>query len=273
MKLRLGGNVFVESNDPEVLAQAHVDAGFNAAYAGIIPLEDTARIRATREAFARRDILFAEVGAWVNLVTPDSVLARKNFDHTCRCLALADELGAPVCVTFLGSREPGTAFSPHPENLEPEVFDLAVEIVRKIVDEVQPRNARFGLEMMQWNLPDSVDCYAALLKAVERKAFAVHVDPVNFVMTPRQYYHTGDLIREIFRVLGPDIVACHAKDLVIRDRLALHFDEVRPGLGILDYRVYLQEIARLGREVPLMMEHLTTAEEYRLSRDFILSQQ
>jgi len=37
--------------------------------------------------------------------------------------------------------------------------------------------------------------------------------------------------------------------------------EVLPGTGYLDYRVYLSELAKLDN-IPLMIEHLKSAEEY-----------
>jgi hypothetical protein len=66
-------------------------------------------------------------------------------------------------------------------------------------------------------------------------------------------------------------VSCHAKDLVLRGQLALHYDEVRPGLGAMDYATYTAEIMRLGRGVPLMLEHLDTADEYALAAAHIRS--
>jgi len=49
----------------------------------------------------------------------------------------------------------------------------------------------------------------------------------------------------------------------------VHFEEVVPGRGQLDYSTYLGELAKLGREVPLMLEHLKTAEEYDEGRLYI----
>jgi hypothetical protein len=48
----------------------------------------------------------------------------------------------------------------------------------------------------------------------------------------------------------------------------LRIIRLRPGLGSLDYSVYLQELNKLDN-VPLMMEHLETAEEYRLAAGYI----
>ncbi len=59
--------------------------------------------------------------------------------------------------------------------------------------------------------------------------------------------------------------SCHAKDIVLRDNLTTHLDEARPGLGKLDYATYLREMAALPGDVPLMLEHLQKAEDYRLA--------
>jgi len=42
----------------------------------------------------------------------------------------------------------------------------------------------------------------------------------------------------------------------------VHFVEVVPGRGSVDYRAYLRELSKLSGDAPLMLEHLKTAEEY-----------
>jgi sugar phosphate isomerase/epimerase len=254
--IRLGGPVAVAQDDPELLAKAHRDEGYRAAYC---PQADPGD--------AASDIVIAEVGAWCNMLAPDAARRRANQDRVRRGLALADEVGARCCVDYLGTLDPGSDFGPHPANLAPETFELAVETVRSVIDAVRPRHARFCLEMMQWVLPDSVNAYLELIRAVDRPAFGVHLDPVNLVVSPRMYYDTASLLRDCFRRLGPWIASCHAKDIVMRGDLALHFDETAPGLGNLDYRTYLAELDRMSDPPPLMMEHLATPQEYRAARD------
>ena len=45
-------------------------------------------------------------------------------------------------------------------------------------------------------------------------------------------------------------------------------DEVRIGLGNLDYVTFLKELSKTG-DIPLMLEHLPSAEEYRLAAEHI----
>lgn len=56
----------------------------------------------------------------------------------------------------------------------------------------------------------------------------------------------------------------------MHDGLTVHLDEVRPGLGKLNYRVYLQELSRLPGDVPLILEHLPQ-EAYAAAREYIVS--
>jgi sugar phosphate isomerase/epimerase len=212
---------------------------------------------------------FAEVGAWSNPLSPDRPTANAAFEKCVRSLQLAEEIGANCCVNIAGSRHKENWSGPHEENFSEDTFDQIVEVTRKIIDEVNPKRTFFTLEAMPWIFPESADSYLQLLKAIDRKAFAVHLDPVNMVTSPAIFYKNGDLIKECFAKLGPHIKSCHAKDLVLKQRTFMpQFEEVRPGLGKMDYRVFVAELRKLP-EVPLMLEHLQTAEEYREGMTFI----
>ena len=50
----------------------------------------------------------------------------------------------------------------------------------------------------------------------------------------------------------------------------MHFLEVVPGRGEMDYRTYLTELSKLAVDAPLMLEHLTTAEEYDEGKRYIM---
>ena len=94
--------------------------------------------------------------------------------------------------------------------------------------------------------------------AIDRKAFAVHFDPVNLVSSPQRYFANGALIREFFEKLGPHIRSCHAKDITLQARLMTHLDEA----------AFLGELSRFP-DVPLMLEHLPDDGEYALAADHI----
>ena len=138
-----------------------------------------------------------------------------------------------------------------------------------MIDAVKPKQTTFSIEMMGWSLPDGPDEYLRLIRAVDRPAFAVHMDVCNGINSPRRFYRNADFIRECFAKLGKWIVSCHAKDLAFIPEMNVHFKEVVPGTGQIDYATYLRELSKLAVDAPLMLEHLQTAEEYDAGRDYI----
>jgi len=268
--LRLGGPIFEKTSDPEAMALAHRKLGYRAAYCPGVGLNDSGRIQAIAAAFAKHDVALAEVGVWCNLLDPDEAKRAASLKRVTEGLALAEAIGARCCVDIAGSYNPKSWFGPHPDNLTPKFFDATVENARKIVDAVKPKRAKFALEMMGWAMPDSPACNLRLIKAVDREGFGVHLDPCNLVNCPERFYRNTDLLNECFDTLGPWIASCHAKDLTWDIEMNVHFREVVPGTGTLDYTTFLKRLAALPQGPPLMIEHLGKAEEYERARDHIL---
>lgn len=267
--IRLGGPVFLKSDDPAELAREHRRLGYSAAYCPRAKADDAARVREIERAFTAENVVIAEVGAWVNLLDPDEEKRRANFRYVAERLALAEAVGARCCVDIAGSYHPKIWYGPHPDNLSPKFFDATVDNCRRLIDEVKPKRTRFTLEMMGWSLPDGPDSYLKLIRAIDRRAFGVHLDVCNGINSPERFYRNAEFTAECFRKLGPWIVSCHAKDLQWVVEMSVHFVEVIPGRGQVDYRPLLRELARLPLEAPLMMEHLKTAEEYEEGKKYI----
>ena len=267
--LRLGGPV--PAKDPDAWIAQLKARGYRAAYCPVDADADDSTIAAYRRAADRNDIVIAEVGAWSNPISPNEAQAKQAIDTCIRQLALADRIGANCCVNIAGSRNPEQWAGPHRDNLTKETFDLVVDVTRRIIDAVKPTRTFFTLECMPWSFPDSVESYVRLLEAIDRKAFAVHLDPVNIVISPRIYFFNGRMIREAFDKLGPHIRSCHGKDILLDEKIYTpHLSECRPGTGQLDYAEFLRQLARRPN-IPLMLEHLPNQQEYKLAADHIRS--
>jgi sugar phosphate isomerase/epimerase len=268
-RVRLGGPIFLKTDDPRETAREHRRLGYSAAYCPMAKADDAARTRAIQEAFAAENVVIAEVGAWKNLLDPDAAKRKENFDYVVERMALAEAVGARCCVDIAGSYNANVWYGPDPRNLSKEFFDATVENCRKIIDAIKPKRTRFTIEMMGWNLPDGPDSYVNLIQAVGRPAFGVHLDVCNGVNCPERFYRNSEFIAECFKKLGPQIISCHAKDLAWDVELNVHFRETIPGRGKIDYQAYLRELSRLKVDAPLMLEHLKTSEEYEEGRKYI----
>jgi sugar phosphate isomerase/epimerase len=267
--VRLGGPVFEKYKDPAAWVAALKKLGYSAAYCPLGADASDDVVKAYEKAAKEANIIIAEVGAWSNPISPDEKTRKEALEKCRQQLHLADRIGARCGVNLAGSR--GEKWDgPSEKNFTDETFDMIVETTRGIIDDVNPIRTYFTLETMPWAYPDSADSYLSLFKAIDRKQFAVHLDPVNLVCSPQRYYGNSDLIRECFAKLGPYIKSCHGKDILLQVKLTTHLDEVRPGLGGLDYATFLKELSKRP-DVPLMLEHLPNAEEYRLAAEYVRS--
>lgn len=261
--VRLGGPVFLKSDDPRELAREHRRLGYTAAYC---PDGNPSEIR---KAFAAEDVVIAEVGAWRNMLDPDPQKRRENLRYVTERLHFADACGARNCVDIAGSLNPDLWYGPNPRNLSKEFFDATVENCRKLIDEVNPTHTKFSIEMMPWSLPDGPDAYVKLIHAVDRKAFGVHLDVCNVINTPDRFYRNAEVIHECFAKLRPWILSCHAKDLSweTKGEYNVHFQETIPGRGQIDYAAYLKELTTV--DAPLMLEHLKSPQDYAEGQAYI----
>jgi sugar phosphate isomerase/epimerase len=267
--IALGGPVFEPYITPAEWVKAVRQHGYSAALCPV-PLDESnsQTIRAYADAAQQSGIIIAEVGAWSNPLSRDEATRHAAIDQCRRALALADELGAACCVNIAGSL--GEKWDgPCAADLTATTFDLIVESVRYIIDAVKPVGTFYTLEPMPWMYPDSPDSYLKLIKAIDRPAFAVHLDPINMINSPRRYFQQQAFIKECFDKLGPYIKACHIKDIILRDNLTVHLDEVRPGLGHFDHAYFLRRLNALNGRIPLLVEHLSTPEAYSLAADHI----
>src|SRR5881394_1657861 len=77
--VRLGGPIFLKSDDPRELAREHRRLGYSAAYCPrTVTVENSALVAEIRKSFAAENVVIAEVGAWVNMHDPDSEKRRDN---------------------------------------------------------------------------------------------------------------------------------------------------------------------------------------------------
>ena len=269
-QIRIGGPVFAPVATPEQLVRHLQERGFAAAYHQ--PFGDPTLLQESVAALAEADIVIAETGAFgINVLDPDAEQRERNVAEICRRLESAESVGALCCVAH-GGWAGSNSFNKHyPDNFSRRSIDTLVEAVQRIIDTVQPQRTKFVLETESRYLPDSADVYLEILEAVDRPAFAAHLDPVNITSSPRRFYRSGDFIRDCFAKLGPYLVSCHAKDTQMPRHVQVRFDETFAGNGNLDYQAYLTELAKLDADVPLMIEHVNVR-QLRWATDYLFEQ-
>ena len=260
--MRFGGLIFEKWNSPEQWALAVRRAGYSAVYFPVDHLAETSVIDGYVSAAREADLVICEIGVWNNLLERDDEKRAANFERAVHQLELADYVGANCCVNIAGTYA-SQWDGPHRDNLTPRAFEEIVETTQRVIDAAKPRRTFYTLEPMPWMYPDSADSYLDLLRAVDRPAFAAHIDIVNILSSPQLCYKSGAVIDEWFDKLGPHIRSCHAKDIRLSGELTVHLSECRPGTGEVDYETYVRRTAALeDKNICMMLEHMTEEEDY-----------
>lgn len=217
----------------------------------------------------KQDLMIAEVGVWNNVFAVDPTERRRAREKAVGQLRLADEIGAKCCVNVAGTYGGPLWAGGYKENYSKECWDLIVSYTRGLIDEVKPVRTKYCIEQMPWMYPTSPEECLEMLREVEREAFGIHLDVVNMINTPRRYFFSDDFLQECFDKLGKLICSCHLKDIKLKDEFTFQLEETYCGNGILNIEKYISLIDQYNPETPVIIEHLSTDEEYISSLAYV----
>lgn len=259
--MRLGIAGALEHSSPEEWAQRRVDLGCRCVNFPVVHAVTEELVDAYAAAAQKHDLLIAEVGAWCNPLSKDEKTRTEARALCIERLKLADKIGANCCVNVLG-----TWFEqwdgPYKENFSPEMWDDAVQCIQEIIDAVNPTNTYYTIEPMPWMVPSDPDEYLKLIEAVDRDRFAVHLDVVNMITSPKKYFFNEDFIEECFTKLGDKIRSCHVKDINLIPKYTWQVEEVACGQGTLNLEKYAEWAHKTNPDMPMIIEHLNEDQEY-----------
>lgn len=261
--MRLGAPPFSEDTRPESWIKALKERGYRAAPCPVGYDAQPEQINAFRTAASEHDIVIAEVGCWSNPMSDNTEVREKAIEHCKRSLALAEQIRAGCCVNIVGSRSADSWAGPDPRDLSDETFEQVVSTCREIIDAVNPQHTCFAVETMPWMHPSSVDDCLRLVDAVDRPAFGIHFDFINLLNCHALAYNPIGLIEDAVSRLGSFIKAVHFKDYKFGDGFPVHILECPPGQGILDCGAAFKALEPLGDNMPVLLEHMNTDEQYR----------
>ena len=221
------------------------------------------------QAAARHDLLIAEVGIWRNVFAIDDAEREAAVSYAQGQLRLADEIGAKCCVNVSGTWGGPVWDGGYRENFTRECWNRIVSYTRELIDTVKPSSTMYSLEPMPWMYPTGPDECLQLLKDVDRPSFGIHLDVVNMINCPERYFFSDDFLQECFDKLGPQICSCHLKDIRLTQELTFQLEETWCGNGTLNIEKYIRLMNQYNPDMPVIIEHLNTDEEYRASLAYV----
>ena len=265
----LGISSSLEHCSPEEWASKHKALGLETVVFPVSHNDGENAIMAYKKAADEAGLTIAEVGIWRNTLAaaPDE---RKHWiDYAVEQLRMADAIGAACCVNVVGTPYGPRWDGGYRNNFSPELWDMAIRMIRQIIDTARPKHTKFCIESMPWMIPSSPDEYLHLIEDVDRAEFGTHLDVVNMITTPRRYFFNEEFLEECFQKLHGTIVSCHLKDIILKQEYTFQLQECTCGEGTLDIELYARLATAENPCMPMIIEHLTTDEEYVASVRYV----
>ena len=265
----LGVSSSLEHTSPEDWATKHRTLGLKTV---VFPLDCNAgeeKINAYKKAADEAGLTIAEVGIWRNTLSRDLNERQKMIDYAVEQLKMADRIGARCCVNVVGTPYGPRWDGGYRENFSDELWDMAVKMIQEIIDRAAPTRTKFSIESMPWMIPSSPDEYVRLIEKVNRDAFGAHLDVVNMITSPERYFFNDRFLEECFTKLKGKICSCHLKDINLKQEYTFQLEECACGKGTLDIELFANLASQEDPQMPMIIEHLTSDEEYIQSVDYV----
>ena len=265
----LGISSQLEHADPQDWALKHVALGLKSVNFPVSFQDGEDTFMAYKKAADEAGLAIAEVGVWRNTLAADPQERRKWIDYSIEQLRMADAIGAVCCVNVVGTPYGPRWDGGYRDNFSPELWDMAVKMIRKIIDAAKPKHTKFCIESMPWMIPSTPDEYLRLIEDVDRVEFGTHLDVVNMITSPRKYFFNDEFLHECFEKFHGTICSCHLKDIRLKEEYTFQLQECACGEGILDLELYARLADAEDPAMPMIIEHLTTDEEYAASVRYV----
>lgn len=227
--------------------------------------DDENKIRDYMSVINDHKVKISEIGVWRN------ILKKENVPYAVGQLELAEKLGIECVVNIAGTKGTLSWDCADKSNYTDENYADIVKSIQNVIDSVKPERAFYTIEPMPWMIPDGPDVYLKLIEDVNREHFAVHMDFVNMINSPRRFLCAESFIEECFAKLSANIKSTHIKDSRMNlNGYTTHIDECPPGEGELDYPAVLKILNRyLPKDGAILLEHMSTFEEYDRAFRFV----
>ena len=228
-----------------------------------------------RDTFRDNNLPICCVSGYTNIVHPDKAERKKRNDHLKTLLRHARDLGTPYVISETGTFATDSDWVHHPKNKTEEGFEDCANVIRELTQVAYDHGAVFLLETYVNNVVGSVNETLRMFSEVNHASLGLLMDPTNYF----EAHNIGDMdgeLNRVFNALGDKIKIAHAKDVKLsggdtsEKHAELHegaaeshtfrgvgqIELPAPGLGSLNYDLYLQRLSEHHPNIPVIIEHL-----------------
>jgi sugar phosphate isomerase/epimerase len=236
------------------------------------PNLNKANAKKIRETFRDHNLPICCISGYSNLVNPDLDKRKDILERLKATIRIARDLGSPYVISETGTFATDSDWVHHPKNKTEEGYEICRDIIAELAQEAYDHGAVFLVETYVNNVIGSVEETLRLFADVPSPGLGLLMDPTNYF----EDHNIDDMDNElnrVFNALEHTIHIAHAKDVKrAEDETEKHADidaaeshtfrgvgKVElpaPGLGSLNYDLYLKRLSRLHSNIPIIIEHL-----------------
>lgn len=235
------------------------------------------------DAFRDANLPICSIAAYRNLVHPDPAVRKKNIDYVKFVLKHARLLGAPYVASEAGTFNAESDYIPDPKNSTEEGYQESKAVLAELAQYAHDHGAVFLLETYVNNVVGTIERTNRIVDDVNSPGFGLMMDPTNY-FEDDNIDQIDDTINAIFDApLAAHIKCAHAKDVkraidntekyAEMDASSAHsfrgigaIEMPGPGLGDLNYELYLRRISERYPNIPMIIEHLEEPDVARAKR-------
>ncbi len=236
-----------------------------------------------RKAFRENNIPISCISGYTNLVHPDPDTRKSNLKRLKKIITIARELGSPYVISETGTFHQESDWIHDPKNKTEEGYEICRDIIGELCEFSGQHGAQFLIETYVNNVIGSVEETLRLFADINSPHLGLLMDPTNYFET----HNIGNMdyeLNRVFDALSDKIKIAHAKDVKLAESDASEkhadidaaeshtlrgvgaIDLPAPGLGSLNYDLYLQRLHRDHPNIPIIIEHLDEADVPRAKK-------
>ncbi len=251
--------------------------------AGQITKEKAKKVRDT---FRDHELPICCVSGYTNIIHPDKAEREKRVGYLKEIIRNARDLGSPYVISETGTYDTESDWVHHPKNKTEEGFEECRKVISDLAQTAYDHGATFLLETYVNNVVGSVEETVKMFAQVDHPGLGLLMDPTNYFET-HNIDDMDKILNQVFDTLSDKIKIGHAKDVKrsgddksekhadIGDDDALESHTFRgvgeielpaPGLGSLNYDLYLKRLSEKHPNIPMIIEHLEESDVPRAKK-------
>ncbi len=211
--------------------------------------QDDEMARRVADVCAEAGIEISSLAAYVNVTDADEGARRANQELLERLVGVCELMGVGVLCCMAGLPPAGMS-------KEDAIREIAAPFYRELAAKAADKGVRLALENWAATNIQHLGQWELMFELVDAENFGLNFDPSHLVWQGIDYLHAVD-------VFGSRIFHTHAKDTeIVQHRLkwvGIHGDGwwrfTVPGLGEIDWGVYIARLRKVGYNGVLSIEH------------------